>query len=63
MASSKKSTFKEEDIVHASWRHEEEHEQGIRRGTCGWITSYDRNWRGESNTINTRESEKFKKVY
>ncbi len=28
-----------EDIVRASWRHGEQHEQGIRRGTCGWNIS------------------------
>jgi hypothetical protein len=37
----REGTFiREDDIVHASWRHEEQHEQGNRRGTCGWITSF-----------------------
>ena len=29
-----------EDIVHALWRHRELHEQGSRIGRCGWITSF-----------------------
>jgi hypothetical protein len=43
MASKEKSNLKDDDIVHALWRHREKHEQGIRRGTCGWITSYEKN--------------------
>ncbi len=31
---------KDEDIVHALWRHRGQHEQGIRSGSCGWITSF-----------------------
>ena len=41
MAPEEANIFAEEDddIVHASWRHEENHEQGIRRRTCGWNIS------------------------
>ena len=54
-ASNKKSALKEEDIVHALWRHKDKREQGIRRGTCGWITSYDKKKRsGRQNTKNIR---------
>ena len=31
---------KDDDIVHAAMRMVEAHEQGNRRGTCGWITSF-----------------------
>lgn len=39
VASKKNQHLKKEDgdIVHALWRHKGKHEQGIRRGTCGWI--------------------------
>ena len=30
----------DEDMVRASWRHGELHEQGSRTGRCGWITSF-----------------------
>ena len=42
MASAKKETFggQGDDIVHALWRHRDKHEQGIRSGSCGWITSF-----------------------
>ena len=61
MASNKMSALKDDDIVHASWRHGERHEQGIRRGTCGWITSYDV-LMGELNTRATSIT-KYIKVY
>lgn len=31
---------KDDDIVHAAMRMVDAHEQGNRRGTCGWITSF-----------------------
>jgi len=31
---------RDEDIVRAPWRHGDQHEQGSRTGTCGWITSF-----------------------
>ena len=42
MASHKRLIFTErnEDIVHALWRHRDIHEQGSRIGRCGWITSF-----------------------
>jgi hypothetical protein len=33
-------SHEDEDIVHASWRHGDLHEQGSRSGSCGWITSF-----------------------
>ena len=43
----------DEEIVHASWRHGDQREQGSRSGSCGWITSFlgrpryvDRAWTG-----------------
>ena len=35
---------KGEDIVHASWRHGGQREQGSRTGRCGWITSFLRSF-------------------
>ena len=29
----------DDDIVHASWRHEGKHEQGTGSGSCSWIHS------------------------
>ncbi len=31
---------KGEDIVHAFWRQKDKHEQGMRSGSCAWITSF-----------------------